>query len=85
MRTEANFGEIQVALDALRSTLQRRLDQHGKGKFCSTHEGLGVITEEYHELVDAVQSNEPSDYKSECLDVAVAAFWAYLSAPSSLD
>ena len=84
MREQANFADIQVALEAFRENLSRRLAQHGNEMFCSTHEGLGIITEEQHELISAVHSNDVEQFRSECLDVAVAAFWAYLSTPSSL-
>lgn len=43
------------------------------GPFTSTAEGLGVITEEYQELIAAVRSNDLSAVRAEALDVAAAA------------
>jgi NTP pyrophosphatase (non-canonical NTP hydrolase) len=42
-------------------------------------EALGVITEEYHELIEAIHSNDRSEEFSELLDVAVAAIYAMAS------
>jgi len=47
---------IEDALMLLRSEMARRLSQKGQGTFTSTHEILGIITEEYTELIDAVQA-----------------------------
>jgi hypothetical protein len=41
--------------------------------FISTHEGLGVLTEEYHELIEAVRSNDHQKVCKEAIDVAVTA------------
>lgn len=38
--------------------------------FHSFHEGLGVIAEEYHELIDAIRSNNVSDIRKEAIQVA---------------
>jgi len=54
MREQASYADIQVAMEAFRTNLSRRLAQHGNDLFCSTHEGLGIITEEQHELIGAV-------------------------------
>lgn len=42
------------------------------GEPSSSHESLGVITEEFHELVEAVKSNSATAVKREALDVAAA-------------
>ena len=49
-----------------------RLHQKGWGTFSSSHEILGIITEEYHELIDAVKSNNLDKVHEELLDIAVA-------------
>jgi NTP pyrophosphatase (non-canonical NTP hydrolase) len=45
----------------------------GDGALCSIHEALGVVTEEYAELEDAVRSNNAMTVRNELLDIAVAA------------
>ena len=56
--------EILTELDLARKT---------NGKFNSIHEGLGVITEEYFELVDAIRSNNMDDILNEATQVAAMA------------
>lgn len=40
------------------------------GHFASTHEALGVAVEEWHELIDAIRSNNLDDVRRECMDLA---------------
>ncbi len=68
--TESEIEEVVLAfIDGLRA----RLDQHGSGSFASSHEILGVITEEYKELTDAVQANDIKAIIHELMDIAVPA------------
>lgn len=59
-------------LAAIKYALYKRLDEKGYGEFSSTHEMLGIITEEYLELVEAVRSNNQKDIKKEVVDITVA-------------
>ena len=43
------------------------------GPFASTHEGLGVLTEEYHELIEAIRSNDLRRVEHEAIQVAAVA------------
>lgn len=43
------------------------------GGFASTHEALGVITEEYDELREAIKENDMQAVMREALDIAAAA------------
>lgn len=43
------------------------------GPFSSTHEALGVITEEFHELIEAIRSNDLAAVSREVLQVAAVA------------
>ena len=43
------------------------------GPFTSTHEALGVITEEFYELVSAIRSNALDSVRHEAIDLAAAA------------
>jgi len=40
------------------------------GPFASTHEALGVACEEWHELIEAIRSNNIDEIQHECLDLA---------------
>ena len=43
------------------------------GPFRSTHEALGVLTEEYHELIEAVRSNDLARIAREAIQVSAVA------------
>lgn len=43
------------------------------GEFRSTHEGLGVLMEEVHELIDAIRSNDLAAIGREAMQVSAVA------------
>lgn len=43
------------------------------GPFTSTHEALGVLTEEYYELIEAIRANALEVVRSEALQIAAVA------------
>lgn len=55
----------------LRKKLNSRLERKGYGSFASIHEGLGVIAEEYDELLEAIRTNNHKKIEQELLDVEV--------------
>lgn len=65
------------AVQRLESALERRLKQKGRGTFASTHEILGIVTEEYDEFVDAVRANDRKMTMKELEDIAVACVFAF--------
>lgn len=56
------------------AAIRQRIDAADKryGPFASTHEALGVATEEWFEFVDAVRSNDLGQVEHEALDLAAA-------------
>lgn len=60
--------------------LEKRIKRHGEQSFLNRHEGLGTITEEYHELVEAVHRGGSKEIGDEAMDLAIAAFWLALTA-----
>jgi hypothetical protein len=64
-------------VEALTFALNARVAKHGNGAFVNPQEGLGVVAEEYHELIDAIRSNEIEHIRQEAMDVVVAALWLY--------
>lgn len=57
--------EIQAELESRMLAAQQRY-----GAFASTHEALGVATEEWDELRDAVRANDLAAVGRECIDLA---------------
>jgi len=49
-----------------------RLKQKGYHAWQSTHEILGIITEEYWELQEAIKNNDKDAIKKELIDIGVA-------------
>lgn len=43
------------------------------GDFTSSHEGLGVLMEELHELVQAIRANKSESIRTEAIQVAAVA------------
>lgn len=74
-RIEIPAETRRMAWRLLEANLNRRLIKHGDASFAGKHEGLGTIAEEYHELVEAVRSNQPGAVVSEAIDVAVGCLW----------
>lgn len=64
---------------ALVREITRRLNQKGWGGMVSTHEGYGIVTEEYNELGLAIQSNDLEQIMKEALDLQVACSALYQS------
>lgn len=68
----------QLIADVTRA-LARRCKKHGIGAFWSGHEGLGVVAEEYHELVEALRSNDRRRVRDKAMDVAIGCLWLVAS------
>jgi len=79
MRGQVSFGFCDDALGVIRIATKRRLEEKGDGGFASVHEALGVITEEYHELVRAIESDDRKAIHGELIDVVVACVFALAS------
>lgn len=78
-RIEVGLEPIQYAMERLRWDLQRRLSEKGRLSYASRHETLGIITEEFLELVEAVKSGVGIDVESELLDIAVGCIFGVAS------
>ena len=79
MRGQVSFDFCDAALGVIRVATKRRLEEKGNGGFASIHEALGVITEEYHELVRAIESDDRKAIHGELVDVVVACVFALAS------
>lgn len=73
------IDDIDNTLAKTREMLLKRLMKHGDKKFNSPAEALGTLTEEYHETIDEVRSNDNEKFCDEMMDVAVTGIVAYIS------
>jgi NTP pyrophosphatase (non-canonical NTP hydrolase) len=65
----------RVSDHVLRKTYDA-LNKKGYGSWKSRHEIMGIVTEEYDELIKAVRSESEDRVKSELYDIAVACVFA---------
>lgn len=70
-RKQIEENEITISMAEIHLKLKKRLQTYGNGTFASKHEILGIIAEEYHELVEAVKNEDLNNVKEELLDIAV--------------
>jgi hypothetical protein len=71
-RPDIKDEHLTVALEALISAIQKRIEKHGRAMVASDHEALGIIEEEYNELKDAITANDRDNIMEELFDVAVS-------------
>lgn len=67
------------AIESLTVGMGTRIENKGRGAFLSNHEMLGIVAEEYHELVEAVRQNDAVDVANELADIAVACLFSLAS------
>lgn len=73
MRTEVTNEMINKQIKELRRMIKYRLEQKGNLSFASSHELLGILTEEYHEFREAVHDCSHAREKiAKLMDLAVA-------------
>ena len=77
IRQEITAEHLLEAMRVFEAELLRRIEQHGNGTFVSHHEILGIMTEEYKELTEAVQANDLVQVSKELMDLAVPAVFGY--------
>lgn len=63
---------INNEIECVKNKIQERLKEKGWGSFSSRHEILGVIAEEYQELIESVKSRKDMSTIRELEDIAVA-------------
>lgn len=64
--------ENEGTIEMVETALSMRLREKGCGAWVSSHEILGVLTEEYQEVTDAVHSGTVLEIRHELIDIAVA-------------
>lgn len=79
-RIKVSNDTINQAFDEIISKTFFRLNQKGEYGFLSKHEILGVIAEEYHELLESVKNDvDETKFNDELIDVAVACIFGLAS------
>ena len=78
-RNRISIEEVDIALETIRDKILEKLEEKGPHALVSIHEILGVVAEEYDELIDAVRSNDHKAVMSECEDIAVGAIFGLMS------
>lgn len=68
--------------DDVKYLLKYRLEQKGCGIYISSHEILGIIGEEWEELIRAVHNNDVKNTKEELMDILIGCIWALVSIKS---
>lgn len=72
MRKQITKDDINQAIDVVIKKMFERLDEKGYGALRSRHEILGVVAEEFYELINAVTYDGLTRVSDELLDIAVA-------------
>ena len=70
---------LQSSVALTVETLKRRLSKHGVFSAIGPHETLGIITEEYQELIGAIRGNNREETKQELIDIAVSCIFGLAS------
>lgn len=79
MRRQLTDEMIDATVSFVAQEFARRLRQKGRGALVGPHEGLGIIVEEYDELIDAIRANDRSETVKESADLAVACMFGIAS------
>lgn len=83
-RKEVKTEHLDMAVDILRDAFGQRMEKHGSLSFITKHESLGVLTEEYIELIEAAKLRGHERYDAEMIDIGVTAIFAIASELSYL-
>ena len=75
LRIVVSEQDIEHTMSAVREALRLRVEEKGPLSTIGSHEALGIITEEYYELIEAIKSNNLSEIAAETLDIIVPAIF----------
>jgi len=78
-RDQATKEECNLVLQIVSDMLDKRLKEHGWGKYAGPHETAGVLLEEWREMEDALQANDNQRFGDELVDIAVGAIFGIVS------
>jgi len=78
-RPNANSKNVVDVLSLIKISLMSRRAEKGDHIFLSTHECMGIMQEEWDELIEAIHLNDKHKIQSELIDLIVAALWSLVS------
>jgi hypothetical protein len=80
-RPKLDPKDVRPILEGIKNRIDYEVEPARKGTyaFASTHEVLGALEEEHHELIDAIKSNDTDHVCDELFDIAVVCVWGILS------
>ena len=78
-RPKVSAESLLRAMRIINKKLAQAMNAKGPGILVNQHETLGILTEEYHELVMAVRRGHSEDIVGELADIAVCAIWGIAS------
>ena len=83
-RIEVKEKSINKSFKVIRELLDKRLLQKGNYSFASKHEFLGILTEEYYEIINEIKNDHLTyddtvymELCNEVIDMAVACIFYY--------
>lgn len=79
MREKITDEEVIVTFNKVREKTFKKIIEKGDHAFSSSHEILGILEEEMHELREAVRSGDKDELSSELLDICVGALFGLVS------
>lgn len=85
MRHQITHTEVSGVTLELCRNVNRRLQVKGHGAYVSSHETMGIITEEYDEAKDAVRANDHQHLRAELIDIAVGCLIGIISIDAGLE
>jgi NTP pyrophosphatase (non-canonical NTP hydrolase) len=74
-RPSVTTEDLKKIIETLGLFIGKKIQKHGDKAFHNPHHALGILVEEYHELVEAVRKNEDNEFNDEMMDIAVVAIW----------
>lgn len=79
-RPQLSEEDLKYLFDHFNLAFYHALKKKGRGIAISRHEMLGMITEEYHEVITASHAGKyPNHFSDELLDLAIAALFSWIS------
>ena len=64
-------ADLERVIQVVVRKLKFRMKEKGRGAFVSSHEIMGIVSEEYDEMKEAVQENDHDKLFDELADIAV--------------
>jgi hypothetical protein len=80
MPRDVDKETVEKAFKTVMRMMEKRLKRKGRGPYLFTHQIDGIIDEEFNlELKSAMHKNDLKEFRSELIDIAVAAIFGIAS------